>query len=72
MKVAKKDECLARSLLWNHLNAIGFPSEHMEEQIDRAWPGELQKAKLLNRVARLFENDLDGCTTEEEIKLWSD
>jgi hypothetical protein len=72
MKVSKKDESLARSLLMIHLFNNGFPEDRIDERVNEAWPGELQHAKDLNSIARSIQYDLVGHTTEEEIKRWSD
>ena len=72
MKVSKKDESLARSLLMISLHTQGFPEDRVAERVNEAWPGLLQQAKDINNVARYIQYDLVGHTTEEEIKRWSD
>lgn len=71
MKVSKKDESLARALLWNHLLDNYFPSEKIEERVNEAWPGHLELAKNLNQVAKIYQYDLKGFTTQEAIDRWS-
>jgi len=72
IKVSKKDERLARSLLWNMLVDNGYPEEKTDERVNEAWPGLLKRAKDINLGIRLTIGDeLDGKTTESEIENWT-
>ncbi len=71
--VTKKDERLARTLLWIHLLSCGFPRDEIEGRVDEAWPGSLKQARYINRgINAVSDYELDGFTTDEEISLWSD
>lgn len=72
MKVAKKDERLARAMLAHQLWANGFPKDRIYDRVSEAWPGLLEHAKGLNSVVNQIKDyELDGCTTQEEIDRWS-